>query len=75
MNIEIFGLLGFAFAAIAMATLAYRRRMDVLYGPYVRGRPQGLSVKRFWQPASSAIDRLSELEGPKMIYLSSIGTY
>jgi hypothetical protein len=75
MNIEILGLLGIAFAAIAVATMAYRRSMDVLYGPYVRGRPGGLSVKRFWQPASSAIDRLSELEGPKMTYLSSIGPY
>jgi hypothetical protein len=72
MNIEIFGLFGFALATIAVAAMAYRRRMDVLYGPYVRGRP-GLSVKRFWQPASSAIDRLSELEGPKMMYLSSFG--
>jgi hypothetical protein len=47
--------------------------MDVLYGPYIRGRPGGLSVKRFWQPSSSAIDRLFELEGQKMIYLDSIG--
>jgi hypothetical protein len=75
MSIEILGLFGFAFAAIAVATMAYRRRMDVLYGPYIRGRPARLSVERFWQPASSAIDRLSELEGPKMIYLSSIGAY
>jgi hypothetical protein len=73
MNIEIFGLLGFAFAAIATAKIAYRRRFDVLYGPYVRGRPQALSLKRLWQPASyPAIDRLSELEGPKMICFSSI---
>jgi len=75
MNIEILGLLGIASAAIAMATLAYRRSMDVLYGPYVRGRPGALSVKRFWQPASSAMDRLSELEGPKLTYISSIGWY
>ncbi len=75
MNIEILGLLSFTLAAIVAATVTYRRRMDVLYGPYVRGRPGGLSVKRFWQPSSSAIDRLSELEGPKMMYLSSIGPY
>jgi hypothetical protein len=74
MSSEILALLGFASAAIATATMTYRRRMDVLYGPYVRGRPAPLSAKRFWQPASSAIDRLSELEGTKMLYLSSIGT-
>jgi hypothetical protein len=75
MDIQVFGLLGLVLAAIAVATMAHRRRMDVLHGPYVRGRPQGLSVKQFWQPASSAIDRLCELEGPKMTYLSSIGPY
>jgi hypothetical protein len=75
MNIELLGLLAFALATIAAATLTYQRRMDVLYGPYVRGRPGSLSIKRFWQPSSSAIDRLSELEGPKMMYLSSIGPY
>jgi hypothetical protein len=67
MNIEIFGLVGFSLATIAMVTMAYRRRMDVLYESSVQGRPPGFSVKRFWQPASSAIDRFSELAGPKMV--------
>lgn len=75
MDSEILGLLVFASAAIAAATVTYQRRMDVLYGPYVRGRPGGLSVKRFWRPSSSAIDRLSELEGPKTMSLSPIGPY
>jgi hypothetical protein len=73
MNIEVLGLLGLAFAAIVLATMAYKRRMDVLYGPYIQARAGGLSVKRIWRPGSSAIDRLSELEGQKMIYLGSIG--
>jgi hypothetical protein len=73
MDIEILGSLGFAFAAIVLATRAYQRCMDVLYGSYIQGRAGSLSVKRFWQPASSAIDRLSSLEGRKMIYLASIG--
>lgn len=75
MDSEILGLLVFASAAIAAATVTYQRRMDVLYGPYVRGRPGGLSMKRFWRPSSSAIDRLSELEGPKTMSLSPIGPY
>lgn len=75
MDSEILGLLVFASAAIAAATVTYQRRMDVLYGPYVRGQPGGLSVKRFWRPSSSAIDRLSELEGPKTMSLSPIGPY
>jgi hypothetical protein len=63
MDIEILGLLGFAFAAIALATMACERRMDVLYGPYIQGAGgrAGLSVKRFWKPAPSAIDRLRSL--------------
>jgi hypothetical protein len=71
MNIEIFGLFGFSPATIAMVTMAYRRRMHVLHESCVQGRPPGFSVKRFWQPASSAIDRFSALAGPKMVYSCS----
>jgi hypothetical protein len=73
MGIEIFGLLGFAFVTIALATMAYARRMDVLHGPYIQGRTGGLSLKRFRKPASSAIARLLALESQKMTYLASIG--
>lgn len=73
MDIEILGLLGFAFAAIVLATRAYERRMDVLYGSYIQGRARTFSVKKSWQPASSAIDRPFALEGHKMIYLAPIG--
>jgi hypothetical protein len=38
MDIEIIGLLGFAFTATAFAMIAYERRLDVLYGPYIQGR-------------------------------------
>ena len=74
MDIETLGLLGFAFAAIALTTRAYQRRMDVLYGPYIKGcvgRRAGLSVKRFWNPASLAIDRMLSLEDQRIIYLAS----
>jgi hypothetical protein len=73
MNIEILGLLGFAFAVFVLGTMAYERRMDILYGPYIQAHARGLSMKRLWRPASSAIERLSELENQKMIYLASNG--
>jgi hypothetical protein len=75
MDIEILEILGFAFAVIGFATMAYGRRMDVLYGPYIRGRVGGFPVKRIWHPASSAIDRLFTLESERMIYLGSTATY
>jgi hypothetical protein len=71
MDTEILEFFGFAFAVIVLAKTAYARRMDVLYGPYIHGRAGCLSVKRFWQPASLAIDRLLALEEQKMIYLQA----
>ncbi len=73
MDIEIPGLVGLAFAAIALARVAYERHMDVLYGPYIRGRANGLSVKRFWQPTYLAIERMLSLEGATC--LPAIGAY
>jgi hypothetical protein len=74
MDIETLGLLGFTFAATALAVLAYERRMDVLYGPYIQGRagiPAGLSMRGFWMPASSAVDRF-RWKARNLIYLTSI---
>jgi len=71
MDIVILGILGFVCAAIGFATITYERRKDVLYGPYIEARASGLSVKRLWRPASSAIDRLRALESERMIYLGS----
>ena len=75
MDMGILGILGVAFAVIGFATMAYGRRMDVLYGPYIRGRAGGFPVKRIWHPASSAVDRLLTLESEKMIYLGSTAAY
>jgi hypothetical protein len=78
MEIETLGLLGFTLAAITVAKIAYERRMDVLYGPYIRGCAvgrAGLLVKRFWKPGDFAIDRFRSLEETKMIYLSSVVTW
>jgi hypothetical protein len=75
MDMETLGLSGFVLAAIAVAKIAYERRMDVLYGHYIRGHAVGsasLSVKRFWRPGDLAIDRFRSLEETKMIYLSSM---
>jgi hypothetical protein len=74
MDIETIALLGFVFAATALAAMAYERRMDVLYGPYIQGRAEGrvlLSVERFWKPVHSAADRLRWKARP-MIYLASV---
>jgi hypothetical protein len=38
MTIETLALLSFVFMAFALAAMAYERRMDVLYGPYIHGR-------------------------------------
>jgi hypothetical protein len=38
MTIETIAFLGFVFAATTLAAMAYERRMDVLYGPYLEGR-------------------------------------
>jgi hypothetical protein len=58
MTIEMIALAGFVFAAAALAALAYERRMDVLYGPYIEGRSgrAGISIERFWAPMRSAAD-------------------
>jgi hypothetical protein len=71
-NIEILELMGFAFVATTLATMAFERRRDVLYGPYIQGRVGGHSLKRLWHPASSAIDRFLALESQKVIYAGSI---
>jgi nitric oxide synthase oxygenase domain/subunit len=72
MDIETIGLLGFVFAAVALAAMAYERRMDVLYGSYLEDRASEElrhSARRLWQP--SVIDRL-RWEARNVIYLASI---
>ena len=38
MTTETIALLSFVLMAFALAAMAYERRMDVLYGPYIYGR-------------------------------------
>jgi hypothetical protein len=75
MDIDILELMGFAFVATALATMAFRRRRDVLYGPYLQGRATGVSLKRVWRPGSSAIDRFLELERQKVVYAGYISAW
>jgi hypothetical protein len=72
MDFETIGLLGFVFAAVALAATAYERRMDVLYGSYLEDRvaeEPHLSARRLRQP--SVTDRL-RWKARNVIYLASI---
>jgi hypothetical protein len=71
-NIETIGLLGFVFAATALAAMAYDRHMDVLYGSYLEDRVAGEprhSARQLWEP--SIIDRL-RWKARNVIYLASM---
>jgi hypothetical protein len=74
MTIETIAFLGFVFAATTLAAMAYERRMDVLYGPYLEGRARDRArptPERFWKPVRSAADRLLwKVRG--MVYLPSV---
>jgi hypothetical protein len=74
MTIETIAFLGFVFVATTLAAMAYERRMDVLYGPYLERRAGGhvrLSTERFWKPMHSAVDRLRwKIRG--IVYLASV---
>jgi hypothetical protein len=74
MTIETIAFLGFVFAATTLAAMAYERRMDVLYGPYLEGRAGRrvrLSTGRFLKLAHSAADRL-RWKARGMVYVTSI---
>jgi hypothetical protein len=60
MTIEEVTVFGFVFAATILAAMAYERRMDVLYGPYVEGRDDRADhlVGQFLRSMHSAVDRL-----------------
>jgi hypothetical protein len=74
MTIETIAFLGFVFAATTLAAMAYERRMDVLYGPYLERRAGGhvrLSTERLWKPMHSAAERL-RWKAHGMVYLASV---
>jgi hypothetical protein len=62
MIIETIVLVGFVFAATALAAVVFERRMDVLHGPYIEGRNVShptIALKRFWTPVREAADGFS----------------
>jgi hypothetical protein len=74
MPIETIVILGVVFAAANVAAMAYERRMDVLYGPYIESRAvarSGISVERYWKPMHSAADRL-RWKARNIVHLASI---
>ena len=59
MIIETIAVVGFVFAATALAAIVFERRMDVLHGPYIEGRNvsySAIALNRFWTPAREAAD-------------------
>jgi hypothetical protein len=76
MTIETITILGVIFAAATLARMAYERRMDVLYGPYLESRAgsrPGLSfaADRLWKPIQSAVDRFS-WKARNVVYLAAV---
>jgi hypothetical protein len=73
MIIEEITVLGFVFAATTLAAIAYERRMDVLYGPYLEGRANRMdfSAGQFWKPINSAVDHF-RWKARNMLYLTSV---
>ena len=62
MTIETIALLGFIFAATALAAMIFERRMDVLHGPYIEGRGvphPAMALQLFWMPVREAADGFS----------------
>jgi hypothetical protein len=58
MNIEIAVVVGAMFVAGALGRLAYERRMDVLYGPYIEGRSTEPMLPMILKPLQPITDRL-----------------
>jgi hypothetical protein len=64
--------LGIVFATATLAAMAYERRMDVLYGPYLQGRTKRrVDISAFLVPVQSAADRL-RWKSRGMIYVASV---
>jgi hypothetical protein len=74
MDIEIIGLLGFAFAAAAAGALLVERRMDVLYGCYIERHNQRRAASRS-NAISKPLQRLADQlrwKARNVIYLAAI---
>ena len=59
MIIETIAVMGFVFAATALAAIVFERRMDVLHGPYIEGRNvshPAIALNWFWTRVREAAD-------------------
>jgi hypothetical protein len=68
---EIIGIAGFVFAAVAVGTLIYEREMDVLYGRYIEGRKQADEYAAVRNPMLVLVDRLN-WKARNAVYLASL---
>jgi len=68
---EIIGILGFVFAAVALGTLIYEHEMDVLRGRTIEGRKQAREHIAIWNPAIVLVDRLN-WKARNAVYLASL---
>jgi hypothetical protein len=68
---EIIGILGFVFAAVAVGTLVYEREMDVLHGRYIEGREQAKEFAAVWNPMLVQVERLN-WTARNAVYLASL---
>jgi hypothetical protein len=68
---EIIGIVGFVFAAVAVGTLIYEREMDVLHGRYIEGRKQADEFTAVWNPMLVLVDRLN-WKARNAVYLASL---
>jgi hypothetical protein len=63
--------IGIVFASATLIAMAYERRMDVLYGPYIEGTARvTVSVKRFRETVGAVADGL-RWKARNMAYVAS----
>jgi hypothetical protein len=55
---DILGIVGFVFAASAIAVLVHEHQTDVLHGPYIEGRSKSRGAASIWDPVRARIDGL-----------------
>jgi hypothetical protein len=70
-HMQIIGIVGFVFAAVALGALIYEREMDVLHGRYIEGREETREVAAIWNPAIVLVDRLN-WQARNAVYLASL---
>jgi hypothetical protein len=68
---EIIGILGFVFGAVAIGKLTYEREMDVLHGRYIEGREEAKEFAALWNPMLVQVGRLN-WSARNAVYLASL---